>query len=67
MSMSPGPGKAFTELRIRSSRTSFRKGDVLKAADPDAVRQERYDGCNQRSDLIGTHFRYGQTIVRRTI
>src|SRR5258707_11188880 len=57
--------KAFTELTgIKIKHHVIQEGDVVEKLQTQMPSGKNvYDGWINDSDLIGTHFRYGQTIV----
>src|SRR5712691_11234468 len=57
--------KAFTELTgIKVKHDVIQEGDVVEKLQTQMQSGKNvYDGWSNDSDLIGTHFRYGQTIV----
>ena len=57
--------KAFTELTgIKVKHDVIQEGDVVEKLQTQMQSGKNvYDGWINNSDLIGTHFRYGQTIV----
>src|SRR5215470_14311276 len=57
--------KAFTEITgIKVKHDTIQEGDVVEKLQTQMQSGKNvYDGWINDSDLIGTHFRYGQTIV----
>ena len=57
--------KAFTEITgIKVNHDLIQEGDVVEKIQTQMqTGQNLYDGWVNESDLIGTHFRYGQTII----
>ena len=57
--------KAFTEITgIKVKHDTIQEGDVVEKLQTQMQSGKNvYDGWINDSDLIGTHFRYGQTVI----